>query len=77
MALRMGKKVKILRQKTDGRFNFGKIVGVELMEDNMYLGYMNKREYLSRFTVPRYKVAYIDVVTERACTEWFNDNEVE
>jgi len=38
---------------------------------------LDEREYLQRFTVPRYKIAYIDCVTKRACTEWFSANELE
>lgn len=76
--LRMNKKVKILSgQKTDGRFNAGVIVGIELTEDNHYLGYRSASEFLKRFTNPRYKVAYIDCVTERACTEWFYERELQ
>lgn len=67
----MGKKVKILTsEKTDGRYNYGKIVGIELLEDRYYLGYIDEREFLNRFTMERYKVAYIDCVTNRANTEW-------
>ncbi len=73
----MGSTVTILSsEKTDGRFNSGKIIGVEAMADNLYLGYVSKKEFLSRFTVFRYKLAYIDCVTKRAGTDWFSEGEI-
>jgi len=74
----MKQKVKILKdQKSDGRFNSGTIVGIEMTQDAYYLGYINEREYVARFTVPRYKVAYVDCFTNRAQTEWFDEKHLE
>lgn len=76
--LRFKQKVKILSsKKNDERYNYGRIVGIELIQDGYYLGYSSEKEYLSRFTVPKYKVAYIDCVTKSACTEWFLEKDLE
>lgn len=76
--LRFKQKVKILSSlKTDGRYNYGKIVGIELLQDGYYLGYTSEKEYLARFTVPKYKVAYVDCATKNACTEWFLEKDIE
>lgn len=75
---RMKQKVKIAsQQKIDGRFNFGTIIGIEYEPDAYYLGYKSEREYVSRFTVPKYKVAYIDCYTNRANMEYFYDSDLE
>jgi len=75
---RIGQRVKILEgQKTDGRFNKGKIVGLQFHQNAAYLGYRTEAEYLARFTVPEYKVAYVDCVTDRAHTEWFQEKDLE
>jgi len=75
---RFKQKVKIeSSKKADGRFNFGHVVGIELIQDAFYLGYKNESEYLRRFSMARYKVAYIDCVTERACNEWFEEHELD
>jgi len=77
LTYRMKQNLKILSsQKKDGRFNFGKVVGIELTEDAYYLGYKDKKEFLDRFTIAKYKLAYIDCFTKRACTEWFNEREL-
>lgn len=78
MKFRMGQKVKIISsKKTDGRFNYGTIVGIEKEQDAFYLGYISEREYLSRFTVINYKIAYIDCVNERATFIWENEKNLE
>jgi hypothetical protein len=75
--LRMNKKVTILTgKKIDGRVNKSIVVGIEMTEDKAYLGYLSPSEFFSRFTKPRYKVAYIDCVTDRACTEWYREDEL-
>lgn len=74
---RLGATVTILAsEKSDGRFNKGKIIGIEATTDNLYLGYVSKKEFLSRFTVFRYKLAYIDCFTKRAGTDWFSEAEI-
>ena len=69
MKFRMGSMVwDLSSRKADGRYNRAKIVGVEL---NYYgLGYMTERQYLNDFAHPRYKIAYVDCVTGRACNDW-------
>lgn len=63
-------KVWILNsKKTDGRYNKGVIVGIEL--DYPYLNYTSESQYFKDFKESRYKVAYVDVFTKRACCEWF------
>lgn len=74
---RMKSKVKIIsRQKSDGRFNFGVIVGIELIQDAYYLGYKTEKEFVSKFIVPKYKVAYVDCFTNKAHSEWFAESEL-
>lgn len=76
--MRMKQKVRILTsQKTDGRYNTGVIIGIEYTEGYYYLGYNNLREYVTRHDVPRYKVAYVDCVTQRAQNEWYYQNQLE
>ena len=78
MKFRMNQKVKILKgQKTDGRYNHGNIYGVEKIQNGVYLGYRDENEFKNRFTRERYKVVYFDCVTNRACEEWFFDDELE
>lgn len=75
----LGNKVRITsQQKTDGRYNIGKVIGVEFIQDACYLGYNNEKEFLSRFSPKHvnYKVAYVDCSTNRACTEWYGANEL-
>lgn len=75
--LRMKQKVTILSSlKNDGRRNNGVILGVELMPNGYYFGYKNRSEFLARYTIPRYKVAFIDCVTGRAGSEWFGESEL-
>jgi len=74
---RMKQNVIILSsKKMNGSYNIGKIIGIEYIESDYHLGYMNKSEYYNRFTVPKFKVAYIDCVTNRAGYEWFLENEL-
>lgn len=78
MKFKMKNKVRILTsKKIDGRYNEGIIIGMELIENGFYLGYSSKKEYLNRFLSERYKVAYVDCVTERAGTDWFSDIQLE
>jgi hypothetical protein len=50
--------------KTDGRINKGKVVGIEGHRSGPLL-YLSEKEYLNDFNDYTYKVAYIDVFTER------------
>ena len=78
MKFRMNQTVKILpSKKVDGRYNYGSIFGIEKVQNNYYLGYRDEKEFKSRFTRERYKVVYIDCTTDRACEEWFYDDELE
>ena len=78
MKFRMNQKVKILKgQKSDGRYNYGNIYGIEKIQNAIYLGYRNEKEFKDRFTREKYKVVYFDCFTNRACEEWFLDNELE
>lgn len=75
---RLKSKVKILSSnKINGAFNYGVIVGVELMENAYYLTYKNEKEFVARHNTPIYRVAYIDCVTKRGCSEWFDEKELE
>jgi hypothetical protein len=73
--LNINKKVWILSsKKSDGRYNQGKVVGIENTNDNLY--FVNKTHFYKGFLPRRYKVAYIDLVTKRGFSEWFSYNDV-
>lgn len=75
---RLKQTVSIISEpKIDGRVNNGKIVGIELSENGLYLGYRSKEEFLARFTLERYKVAYIDCFTQRAHASWHYGSELQ
>lgn len=72
MILRLGKRVTIYpSKKIDGRYNKGKIIGVELTKSAHYLGHFGETNYLAQFTVPSYKVAWVDCFTGKGETGWF------
>lgn len=72
----MGSKLWILSsKKTDGRYNQGKVVGVELLNHAMY--FVGKSDFFGGFTIARYKVAYIDCFTGKGRAEWFNENDLQ
>lgn len=76
MKFKMSGKVWILSsKKMDGRFNRGKIVGVELSYYG--LGFISQEQFFRDFDHPRYKVAYVDCVTGRACSEWFLESDLQ
>lgn len=78
MKFRMNQKVKIIpSKKVDGRYNYGNVFGIEKIQDGYYLGYKDEKEFKNRFKRERYKVVYIDYVTDKACEEWFYDDELE
>lgn len=73
--LGMNKKVWLLNsKKIDGRYNKGVIVGINKIYEG--LGYMTERQYLQDFVVYEYKVAFVDVCTNKACAEWVHHSYV-
>lgn len=77
MTFRMRQHVTILFQpKADGSHNHGIILGIDYEQDGFYLGYRDYREWIAQHTVPRYKVCYIDCVTNRACTGWYQEHQL-
>ena len=71
----MNSKVWIISsQKIDGRYNKGKIVGIE--KEYFGLGFFTERQYLNDFEEYRYKVAYVDVFTGKASAEWIHHSEL-
>lgn len=73
--LSVGKKVWILSsRKTDGRYNRGQIVGTEKMY-NLF-GFRSEAQYFRDFKPYRYKVAYVDCFTGKACCEWIHYSNV-
>ena len=76
MKFRMNNKVYILSsRKIDGRYNRGKIVGVELSYYG--LGYLTENQYFNDFEHPRYKVAYVDCFTNKASCQWYSEEEIQ
>ena len=73
--LRMNSKVWLLNsKKTDGRYNQGKIVGIEKSNDCLY--FVSKTDFFNNFETDRYKVAYIDCFTGKGCAEWVRHDDV-
>lgn len=71
---RIKQKVTILKsKKIDGRYNEGIVVGIEVLQNEYYLGYKSKQEFYKRFDgrSVKYKVAYIDCFNEKAYVEEF------
>jgi len=62
-------------KKTDGRYNRGTIVGIELQHDGS-LWCMTQKDFVSQFKQARYKVAFTDVFTTRSSAEWFQEHEL-
>lgn len=72
---RMGAKVTIISsKKTDGRYNHGIVVGID--KHYPYLGFTSEKQFFSGFKVARYKVAYVDCFTHKACQEWVTPGEL-
>ena len=75
MKFRMNSKIWISHKserKTDGRYNQGKIVGVEANNDGLY--FVGKADFFRGFDSFRYKVAYIDVCTGKGVSKWLNED---
>ena len=71
----INRKVWLLNsRKTDGRYNKGKIVGIEKAYHG--LGFMTETQYLNDFELYQYKVAYVDVFTGKGCAEWVSPRDV-
>jgi len=71
----MNKKVWIISsEKIDGRYNQGKIVGVEKTNDTLY--FVSKAHFYKGFEPYRYKVAYVDVFTGEGCVEWVHHSDI-
>jgi hypothetical protein len=77
MEYRLGQRVKITGQPhTDGSIDSGRIIGIELHPSGIPLGYISRHEYESRFIIPMYKVAYVMDCTQRAQSEWFQEEQL-
>lgn len=77
---KLRQEVKLLSSmKSDGSYNYGRIMGIEIQQNGFYLGYANKSEFFARFdgSMVNYKVAYIDCVTQRAETLWLSQDKLE
>lgn len=73
---RMGKKLWILSsKKTTGEFNRGTVVGIDLSYHG--LGFINEAQFVRDHIHARYKVAYVDVFTKRAVTEWLHESDLQ
>lgn len=61
-------------RKTDGSYNQGKVVGIELSYYG--LGYISKAQFLNDHEHPRYKIAYIDCFTNKAVSSWYSEDQL-
>lgn len=74
----MGQRVKILSsRKSDGRYNIGKIIGMEKTTTSEF-GYFNEKQFWEDIEkgMPRYKVAYVDCFTKNFYQSWFYENDL-
>tara|TARA_R110000772_G_scaffold125384_3_gene232077 strand:+ start:116 stop:382 length:267 start_codon:yes stop_codon:yes gene_type:complete len=73
--VKIGKAVWLTGQKkADGRINCGKIVGVELLYEGLY--FSSKKQFIDGHAPYKYKVAYIDVFTNKGASEWVHHTDV-
>lgn len=73
---RLKQKVRVLSViKTNGDLVFGTVIGVELYSPKTYWGYVNEKEYFSRFTDYRYLVAY--EMSRSFIREYFEESKLE
>ena len=76
MKYRMNQKVIVPENWTDKLYVcYGYIVGVEKIQNNTYLGYLNFSEYKKRFTEEKYKVIYESY--NRATEKWYYSSELD
>lgn len=66
-AFRIGQKVWF-GKKTDGRYNVGKVVSIDVAYIGLYA--ITEKQFFDGLEATRFKVAYIDCVTKKACLEW-------
>ena len=72
---KMGAKVTLTNsRKTDGRYNHGIIVGIE--KSYPYLAFHTEAQFFKSFVVKKYKVAYVDCFTGKACSDWVSYEDV-
>lgn len=64
-------------KKIDGRYNRWTILWIEFYENWSSLWYFSETQFLNRFTKVKYKVMYIDCFTQRACQEWFYEEDLQ
>ena len=72
---RMNSKVWISHEserKTSGKYNQGKIVGVDSVNNNLY--FVGVKHFYDGFNEFKYKVAYIDIFTGKGEAKWFNED---
>ena len=73
--IRMNQKVWIINsKKVDGRYNRGKVIGLEKSYES--LGCFTENQFLREFELTMCKVAYIDVFTKKGCQEWVSITDV-
>ncbi|HLP80838.1 MAG TPA: hypothetical protein VK141_02455 [Nitrosomonas sp.] len=78
MKFRIGNRVKILdSEKNDGRFNYGKVIGIDLRSDSSSLKQRDEINYIKSFNLPFYKIAYVDRNTDQVFCDWFAEEEIE
>lgn len=78
MKFRMGNRVKILdSKKNDGRFNYGKVIGIDLRSDNSSLRQRDEINYIKSFNLPFYKIAFVDCNTNQVISDWFAEEKME
>lgn len=78
MKFKLNQVVKIIsNRKTDGRYNSGRIIGIEKYNPEFVFGYFSLKHFYESFTGTKYKVAYQDCFTNRFCQEWFCEDELD
>jgi hypothetical protein len=70
------KVIPIHHTKIDGTKQIGSVIGIEKLPDATYLRLYSLKQYLSKFTQYRYKVAYQDSFTKNFCSEWFLESDL-
>ena len=76
MLFRLGSRVKILDKENNPRFNYGKVIGIDLRSDKSYFYQETEKNFIKRFNLPFYKIAYVDCNTAQVSCEWIAEKDL-